>query len=98
MAAPMLIAYEINDAEGRFEHKDLDIFRDRAKTILDGDMLYRDTEHVTLSPPLINYLFVPAVLLGNTPLIWTLWFAVFIFSSSLILFHILNSFLRNNML
>ena len=66
MAAPMLIAYEINDAEGRFEHKDLDIFRDRAKTILDGDMLYRDTEHVTLSPPLINYLFVPAVLLGNT--------------------------------
>lgn len=92
MAAPMLIAYEINDAEGRFEHKDLDIFRDRAKTILDGDMLYRDTEHVTLSPPLINYLFVPAVLLGNTPLIWTLWFAVFIFSSSVILFHILNSF------
>ena len=92
MAAPMLIGYEINDDDGRFEHKDLDIFRDRAETILDGEMLYSDTEHVTLSPPLINYLFVPAVLLGNTALIWTMWFAVFIFSSSVILYHILNSF------
>jgi hypothetical protein len=92
MAAPMLIAYEIDDDDGRYEHKDLDIFKDRAETILEGEMLYRDTEHVTLSPPLINYLFVPAVLLGNTPLIWTAWFAVFIFSSSVILYHILNSF------
>ena len=92
MAAPMLIGYEIDDDDGRYEHKDLDIFQDRAETILEGDMLYSDTEHVTLSPPLINYLFVPAVLLGNTPLIWTLWFAVFIFSSSVILYHVLNSF------
>jgi hypothetical protein len=92
MAAPMLIGYEIDDDDGRYEHKDLDIFQDRAETILEGDMLYGDTEHVTLSPPLINYLFVPAVLLGNTPLIWTLWFAVFIFSSSVILYRVLNSF------
>ena len=88
----MLIGYEIDDDDGRYEHKDLDIFQDRAETILEGDMLYGDTEHVTLSPPLINYLFVPAVLLGNTPLIWTLWFAVFIFSSSVILYRVLNSF------
>ena len=86
---PILIAYEFEDDSTRYEHKDLDIFRDRAETILEGDLLYRDTEHVTLTPPLINYLFVPAVLLGNTALVWTCWFAVFGFLSSVILYHIL---------
>ncbi|MBT4406356.1 MAG: hypothetical protein HOC79_00590 [Euryarchaeota archaeon] len=92
MASPMLLAYELADDSSRFEHKDLDIFRDRAQTIIDGDLLYRDTDHVTLSPPLINYLFVPAVLLGNTAFIWTLWFCVFIFTSAVILHRILTSF------
>ena len=86
---PILIAYEFEEDSTRYEHKDLDIFRDRAETILEGDLLYRDTEHVTLSPPLINYLFVPAVLLGNTALVWTCWFATFIFISSVVLYHIL---------
>lgn len=92
MASPMLLAYELENDSTRFEHKDLDIFRDRAQTIIDGDLLYRDTEHVTLSPPLINYLFIPAVLLGNTAFIWTLWFCVFVFTSAVILHHILLSF------
>jgi len=86
---PILIAYEFEEDSTRYEHKDLDIFRDRAETILEGDLLYRDTEHVTLSPPLINYLFVPAVLLGNTAFVWTCWFATFIFISSVVLYHIL---------
>jgi len=92
IAAPLALAYEVDGDDGRYVHKDLHIFQDRAETILEGDMIYRDTEHVTLSPPLINYLFIPAVLLGNTPLVWTLWFALFIFSGSVILFHVLNSF------
>ena len=74
ICAPMVIAYEIENDSARVEHKDLDIFRDRAETILDGDLLYRDTDYVTLSPPIINYLFVPAVLLGNTALVWVCWF------------------------
>jgi Gpi18-like mannosyltransferase len=90
-ASPMILAYELEDNTTRFEHKDLHIFQDRAETILEGDLLYRDTEHVTLSPPLINYLFVPAVLLGDTPLIWTLWFSVFVFTSSVLLYKILSS-------
>lgn len=90
-ASPMILAYELEDNSTRFEHKDLHIFQDRADTILEGDLLYRDTEHVTLSPPLINYLFVPAVLLGDTPLIWTLWFTVFVFTSAVLLYNILAS-------
>ena len=91
IAAPLILSYELHGDGSRYEHKDLAIFQDRAETILEGDMIYRDTDHVTLTPPLINYLFIPAVLLGNTPLIWTLWFAFFIFTSSVILFNILVS-------
>jgi len=92
ICAPMVIAYEIENDSARVEHKDLDIFRDRAETILDGDLLYRDTDYVTLSPPIINYLFVPAVLLGNTALVWVCWFAMFVFLSSVILYQILIIF------
>ena len=92
ICAPILIAYEVEDDPARVEHKDLDIFRDRAETILEGDLLYRDTEYVTLSPPIINYLFLPAVLLGNTAFIWVCWFAMFVFFSSVILHQILISF------
>ena len=34
ICAPILIAYEVDDNPARVEHKDLDIFRDRAETIL----------------------------------------------------------------
>ncbi len=92
ICAPILIAYEVENDAARVEHKDLDIFRDRAETILEGDLLYRDTEYITLSPPIINYLFLPAVLLGNTAIIWVCWFAMFVFFSSVILHQILISF------
>jgi len=92
ICAPVVIAYETESDSARVEHKDLDIFRDRAETILDGDLLYRDTDYVTLSPPIINYLFVPAVLLGNTALVWVCWFAMFVFLSSVILYQILIIF------
>ena len=92
ICSPMVIAYEIENDPARVEHKDLDIFRDRAETIIEGDLLYRDTDYVTLSPPIINYLFVPAALLGGSALIWVCWFAMFVFFSSVILYQILISF------
>ena len=90
ISAPMLIGFEIGDDPSREENKDLKIFRDRAQTILDGDLLYRDTERVTVSPPVINYLFTPVLLLGDTLLIWCSWFAFFLFLTSVVLFFFLE--------
>ena len=61
IASPIFIGYEISNPTDREDDKDIRIFRDRAQTILDGDVLYRDTEYVTVSPPIINYLFIQNV-------------------------------------
>ena len=90
ISAPMLIGFEMNDDPSREGNKDIDIFRDRAQTILDGDLLYRDTEMVTVSPPVINYLFTPVLILGDTLLIWCSWFAFFLFLTSVVLFFFLE--------
>ena len=70
ISAPMLIGFEMGDDVSREENKDIKIFRDRAQTILDGELLYRDTEMITVSPPVINYLFLPVLILGDTLLLW----------------------------
>ncbi|MFL2984981.1 MAG: glycosyltransferase 87 family protein [Candidatus Poseidoniaceae archaeon] len=92
ISAPMLIGYQIDNDLNRSENKDVDIFRDRAQTILDGDLLYRDTEKITVTPPLINYLFIPVLLLGDSLLMWMAWFAFFLFLTSAVLFFVLDSY------
>ena len=89
-AAPLLIGYEAKDRPFREQASDIGIFRDRANTILAGELLYSDTEMVTMTPPVINYLMAPAILLGDTVLIWELWFTFFVFLTSTILFFILE--------
>ena len=79
IAAPMLVGFQIDGDLERELDKDIKIFRDRAQTILDGELLYRDTEWITVTPPVINYLFVPAVLLGDTAFVWMAWFSFFLF-------------------
>ena len=90
ISAPMLIGFEMGDDVSREENKDIKIFRDRAQTILDGELLYRDTEMITVSPPVINYLFLPVLILGDTLLLWCSWFAFFLFLTSVVLFFFLE--------
>lgn len=92
IASPIFIGYEISNPTDREDDKDIRIFRDRAQTILDGDVLYRDTEYVTVSPPIINYLFIPAVLLGNTAAAWMAWFTFFLFLTSTVIYFTLEPF------
>jgi len=92
ISAPMLIGYQIDNDPTRGENKDIEIFRDRAQTILDGELLYRDTEKITVTPPLINYLFTPVLILGDSLLMWMVWFAFFLFLTSAVLFFILESY------
>lgn len=60
-------------------HPDLDRYRDRAQTIIDGDLLYRDVH--TETPPIINYLLVPPQLLGGAEndWVWGAYFSLFAF-------------------
>lgn len=90
ISAPMLIGFGIDNDPTREKNKDIQIFRDRAQTILDGDLLYRDTEMITVSPPIINYLFTPVLLLGDTLFLWSSWFALFLFLTSVVLFFFLE--------
>ena len=45
----MLIGYQVDNDPTRADDKDIEIFRDRAQTILDGELLYRDTERITVT-------------------------------------------------
>lgn len=66
---------------GGLSHPDMDVYRDRAQTILDGGLLYRDVH--TETPPIINYLLIPPQLLGGAELDWV-WSAYFSFFAFLI--------------
>ena len=90
VAAPIIMGYEIQDRPDRESESDISIFRDRAETILNGSLLYLDTEMVTMTPPVINYLMAPAILLGDSIMVWELWFTFFVFLTSVVLFFILE--------
>jgi len=70
------IAFYLSDTS---VHYDYDLYRARTQTILDGGLLYRDVP--TETPPLINYLLVPAQLLGGaeSPYVWGAYEAFFAF-------------------
>ena len=82
---PMILGYVVHPEPSHEMNTDLEIFRDRAGTILDGQLLYRDTDNVTLTPPVINYLLTPPMLLGDSVIIWQLWFSLFSFFTSAII-------------
>ncbi|MDD5778154.1 MAG: hypothetical protein PHU95_01735 [Candidatus Thermoplasmatota archaeon] len=70
------------------DHTDNQLYVQRAQTILDGELLYRDVE--TQTPPLINYLLVPPVALGGSPLAFEIYFSFFIALTVLALFAVLS--------
>ena len=45
ISAPMLIGYQVDNDPTRADDKDIEIFRDRAQTILDGELLQRHREN-----------------------------------------------------
>lgn len=70
------------------DHTDNQLYIKRAQTILDGRLLYRDVE--TQTPPLINYLLVPPVALGGSPLAFEIYFSAFVVLAVLALFAALS--------
>ncbi len=69
------------------DHTDNALYIERAKTILKGGLLYRDV--VTKTPPLINYLLVPPVYFGGTPLAFEIYFSFFVFLTVISLYYFL---------
>ena len=65
-------------------YPDVELYRARTSTILEGGLLYTDVH--TETPPLINYLLVPAQLLGGAEHVW-------IYSAYFSLFGILSGLL-----
>lgn len=65
---------------------DTNLYSSRTQTIIDGDLLYKDVH--TETPPLINYLLVPAQLLGGgeNPWIWGAYESAFAFLLSLLIY------------
>ena len=73
-------------------HSDIEAYRARTSTILGGGLLYTDVH--TETPPLINYLLVPAQLLGGSDHIWvySAYFSVFGILSGLLMYLTLRRF------
>jgi len=71
--------YLISAIDEDLSHPDLDVYRARAQTILDGGLLYRDVH--TETPPIINYILIPPQLLGGADLdwVWSIYFSMFAF-------------------
>ncbi|MBS3772881.1 MAG: hypothetical protein KGY55_01625, partial [Candidatus Thermoplasmatota archaeon] len=70
------------------DHTDNQLYIQRAQTILDGRLLYRDVD--TQTPPLINYLLVPPVAAGGSALAFEIYFSMFIVLTALSLYHFLS--------
>lgn len=73
-------------------HSDIKLYRERTSTILEGGLLYTDVH--TETPPLINYLLIPAQLLGGGDHVWvySAYFALFGLLSALLMYHVLRRY------
>lgn len=67
-------------------HPDIYNYQERTQTILDGGLLYRDVH--TETPPLVNYLLIPAQLLGGSHYnwVWSIYFSFFAFLIACLLY------------
>jgi hypothetical protein len=69
---------------------DISFYRERTEGILNGLWLYRDIQ--CESPPLIDYLMIPAELAGGSDIAYQIWFSIFILLTSLTLYWALRRF------
>ncbi len=70
------------------DHTDNQLYIKRARTILEGSLLYRDVD--TQTPPLINYLLVPPVYFGGSPLAFEVYFSLFIIITVISIYYFLS--------
>ena len=84
----LIIDKNIND-DPATDHTDVQLYIERARTILNGKLLYKDV--VTRTPPLINYLLIPPVYLGASALAFEIYFSFFIILTILAIYHFLSS-------
>lgn len=79
-------AFLVSAIDEDLSHPDLDVYRARTQTILDGGLLYRDVR--TETPPVINYLLIPPQLLGGAERdwVWSAYFSLFAFLLSSMLY------------
>jgi len=70
------------------DHTDNQLYIQRARTILEGNLLYKDVN--TQTPPLINYLLVPPVYFGGTPIAFEIYFSLFIVFSVICIYYFLS--------
>jgi len=70
------------------DHTDNQLYIERARTILNGKLLYRDV--VTKTPPLINYLLIPPVYFGASPLAFEIYFSFFIMLTVVSIYYFLS--------
>jgi len=77
------IAYFLSNTSIQYDY---DIYRERTQTIIDGGLLYRDVH--TETPPLINFILVPAQLLGggDSAYVWGAYEAAFAFLLACLLY------------
>ncbi|MCX6650317.1 MAG: glycosyltransferase 87 family protein [Methanomassiliicoccales archaeon] len=82
----------VGTIEDDLSHPDLDVYRARTQTILDGGLLYRDVH--TETPPIINYLLIPPQLLGGAELdwVWSAYFSFFAFLIAVLMYCSLRQF------
>lgn len=68
------------------QYFDVTIFQSRTQTILDGGLLYKDVH--TETPPLINYLMVPAQVFGgaDNPWVYAIYASFFAFLLSMLMY------------
>lgn len=73
-------------------HPDVGVYRARTSTILDGGLLYTDVH--TETPPLVNYLLVPAQLLGGGDHVWVYaaYFSFFGILTAVLLYWVLRRY------
>lgn len=71
------------------DHTDNLLYIERAKTIINGGLLYRDV--VTKTPPLINYLLIPPVYFGASPVAFEIYFSFFIMLTAVSIYYFLSS-------
>jgi len=78
--------YLSKDVAPELSHPDIPRYQARTQTIIDGGLLYRDVH--TETPPIINYLMVPAQLLGGADniYVYSAYFSMFSFLLALMFY------------
>lgn len=81
-----LFVDDIAESLDKERNPDLIVYNDRAETIIEGKMLYKDTEMRTRTPPAINYFLIIPFLFSHSPASYEIYFSIFNILSSLLLF------------